>query len=593
MTKRQAQLNELINDEKRYTEAQRKRATDSISLAKAKAQAEQQLAKQKDEREAKEAKAAADAEKRAQKEIELANKKAEAIARAQKASEIKETFAAEEAAVKEIINLRLKEERIKQRLASSSVGDAERAVLQDQVQAIQDKINKSGEYTKRQIDAANASEKVKAAVDKTAQAQAKASDAAEKQARSIENMGNRLVSMFSTMVLMKGLKDLWNNATTYAAEYYDQMNEIQVVTQKSDSDIANLSNQYRQMAKEMSVSSKEIASAATTFYRQGLGDDEVEQRLKYTTQFAKVAAVDFTQAAELITATTNSMSNDIQGNIQRVVDVFVYLGDNAGTSGEEIAVAMQKSAAAAGQFGVSFEWLGAYIATVSETTRQAAEVVGTSLNSIIARMHAIRTTGYNSEDETKINDVAKALATVDIALLDQEGNWRDMTDIFNDIAEQWDTMDSKQQSYIATTLAGTKQQNTFLALMSDLSKGLEGGSRAWELYEGAMQSAGTVSEKYETWEKSVEAANGRLQASMEELYSTLWSAETSTWFKNLAAGFIDALAAGNQFLGGLGPIIAAIVTVGAVSKASGLGVIGLGKALTSVIAAHPVLMAVT
>ena len=168
-------------------------------------------------------------------------------------------------------------------------------------------------------------------------------------------MTNRMISMFSSMVIMKGMRDLWNNATKYATEYYDQLNEIQVVTMKSDTDIDNLSQKYREMARQMSVSSKEIASAATTFYRQGLDDADVEKRLTYTTQFAKVAAVDFNQAAELITATANSMSNDIQGDIQRVVDVFVYLGDNAGTSGQEVATAMQKVAAAAGTFGVSFE----------------------------------------------------------------------------------------------------------------------------------------------------------------------------------------------------------------------------------------------
>lgn len=398
--------------------------------------------------------------------------------------------------------------------------------------------------------------------------------------------------MYGAMMLIRGIKDLWKNAMEYANEYYDQLNEIQVVTEKSDAEIAVLTERYRDMASQMSVSSKDIASAATTFYRQGLNDTQVEQRLKYTTQFAKVAGVEFTQAAELITATANSMSADIQNNIQRVVDVFVYLGDHAGTSGEEVARAMQKSAAAAGQFGVSFEWLGAYIATVSETTRQAAEVVGTSLNSIIARMHAIRTTGYNSEDETKINDVAKALATVDIALLDQEGNWRDMTEIFNDIAAQWDTMDDKQQSYIATTLAGTRQQNTFLALMADLSKGLEGGSRAWELYTGAMQASGTVAEKYATWERSVEAAEGRLTAATEKLYNTLWNGNTSKMFKNIAAGFMEALAAGNEAIGGLGPLVILLGAIGAVAIASGKG-IGVFSAALTALKSHPVLLAIS
>lgn len=54
---------------------------------------------------------------------------------------------------------------------------------------------------------------------------------------------------------------------------------------------------------------------------------------------------------------------------QRVADVFLYLGDNAASSGEEIGTAMSRSAALADTAGVSFEMLGAMIATVSERTR--------------------------------------------------------------------------------------------------------------------------------------------------------------------------------------------------------------------------------
>ena len=324
---------------------------------------------------------------------------------------------------------------------------------------------------------------------------------------------------------------------------------------KSDEQISNLSTQYRQMAKEMSVSSKDIASAATTFYRQGLGDAEVEQRLKYTTQYAKVAAIDFNTAADLITATSNSMGDQIQGDIQRVTDVFIYLGDHAGTSAEEVGTAMQRASASAGQFGVSFEWLGSYIATVSETTRQAAEVEGTSFNAIIARLHTIRTTGYNQEDETKINDVAKALSTIDVALLDNQGNWRDMTDIFNDVASKWDTLDGKQKSYIATAMAGTRQQNTFLALMDDLSKGIEGGSRAWELYEGAMNSAGTTMQKYEVWSQSVEAAQGRLNASLEEMYNVFVSGDLLKGVMDFGARFVENFTAATKATSGLNILV--------------------------------------
>lgn len=532
-----------------------------------------------------------------QKKEEAYNKvwqQAEAAARAQAQ---REAAAADKQAVNELITMYTQLEQIKQREAQLSASSkassgqshaAELAALAEQRAQIEAKISDTTRYSDAQRQAAQNSQQVANAVNQTALAQARAADSAQ----SLNQLTQQLVSMFGSMVLMKGFREMWSSSTTYAKEYYDQMNEIQVVTMKSSTEIEQLSTKYRDMAKEMSVSSQEIASAATTFYRQGLNDTEVEDRLINTTQFAKVAAMDFNEAAELITATANSMGDQIGGDIQRVVDVFVYLGDNAGTSGEEVAKAMQKSAAAASQFGVSFEWLGAYIATVSETTRQAAEVVGTSLNSIMARMHSIRTTGFNSEDETKINDVAKALATIDVELMDQQGNWRDMTDVFNDVASKWDTLDGKQQSYIATTMAGTRQQNTFIALMNDLSKGVEGGSRAWELYQGAMLSTGTVAEKYEVWEQSVEAANGRLQASLEGAYSLFVDGGVIAGFKNFEAGFVNLFTEATKATGGLNLVAGALAGIGvafALASASGVTF----ASVLSTIMAHPVILSIT
>ena len=209
----------------------------------------------------------------------------------------------------------------------------------------------------------------------------------------------------------------------------------------------------------MNVASTEIATAAVEFWRQGLPEDEVNSRLKSTIQYAKISGLEFAEAAELITAATNTM----EISAKRASDVFAYLGDASASGADEIGIAMQKASASAVEFGLSFEWLGGYIATISEKTRQAPEVIGTSINSIMARLHSIKAKGYNEEDATRINDVAKALNTIDVALMDSEGNWRDMSDIFDDIADKWDTLDSKTRSYIATTMAGTRQQNYFIA----------------------------------------------------------------------------------------------------------------------------------
>lgn len=163
----------------------------------------------------------------------------------------------------------------------------------------------------------------------------------------------------------------------------------------------------------------------------------------------------------------------------------------------------------------------------------------------MARLHSIKAKGYNEEDITKINDVAKALATVDVALLDNEGNWRAMSDIFSDIAEQWGTLDSKTKSYIATTIAGVRQQNYFLALMNDMALGIEGGSRAYELYAGALDAAGTAEQKYSIWQESVTAAQNRLTAAMQSFYALL-DAEWMKGFYESMAGMVEIITAGTD-----------------------------------------------
>lgn len=256
----------------------------------------------------------------------------------------------------------------------------------------------------------------------------------------------------------------------------------------------------------------------------------------------------FEESAELVTAATNTM----EIGAQRVVDVFAYLGDASASGADEIGVAMQKASASAKEFGISFEWLGAYIATISEKTRQAPEVIGTSLNSIMARLHAIKAKGFNEEDATRINDIAKALSTLEkpVRLIDEEtSQWRDMPVIFEEIAQQWNALDAKQRAYISTTMAGTRQQNYFLALMSDMSKVTEGQSRAFELYEGAMTSAGTAANKYAIWQDSVTAAQNRLTAATQNFYALL-NAEWMKAFYDGMADIVNILTAGTDAMNG-------------------------------------------
>ena len=81
------------------------------------------------------------------------------------------------------------------------------------------------------------------------------------------------------------------------------------------------------------------------------------------------------------------------------------------------------------------------------------------------------------------NKVDTALKSVGVALKDSSGQFRNLDDVFNELASKWDSLDRNTQRYIATTAAGSRQQSRFIAMMSDYDRTLE-------LQEAAYNSVG-------------------------------------------------------------------------------------------------------
>lgn len=55
---------------------------------------------------------------------------------------------------------------------------------------------------------------------------------------------------------------------------------------------------------------------------------------------------------------------------------------------------------------------------------------------------------------TSLNNVEKALRSVGISLRDSYGLFRDLQDVLDDLGAKWDSLNSVQQAYIATSIAG-------------------------------------------------------------------------------------------------------------------------------------------
>ena len=254
----------------------------------------------------------------------------------------------------------------------------------------------------------------------------------------------------------------------------------------------------------------------------------------------------------------------------RIADTWSYMGDAVATSAPEIAEAMSKASASLKSVGVGFERASAYAAIMIAKTQQAGQVIGTQLNSIASRYAKVTSTGYRkitSDDEGEalsFNDVSKSLKMAGIEMYNvATGEFKALSDVLDELAPKWNSLDEATQKYIATSIGGTRGMNYFLTLMENYDEALA-------LEDEAMANRGIANEKYLIWLEGVEAAQNNLKNSAERLYSVL-SGEALTGLYNTLAGIIDVFAGATDAVDGFNlklPLMAAgaMLVVGAITK---------------------------
>lgn len=248
---------------------------------------------------------------------------------------------------------------------------------------------------------------------------------------------------------------------------------------------------------------------------------------------SKVGAIDAGSATEYLTSTLNGYKMSAQ-DAMSVVDKMSAVDIAAATSVEELALALQKTANMARTTGVELDEIIGMIATVSEVTRQAPEIVGTSFKTLFSRMTQVAAGKEIDNEGEKLNDVEITLNRAGIALRSSQNDWRDMYDVLNDVAGKWKELDDTQRAQIATALGGTRQKEIVLALM-------ENWDRVAKYVKISEQSAGSASEKMQYYLESIQAETNKLRASWEQFVYSNGVVKFITGVIQLATSLLDIL----------------------------------------------------
>ena len=325
----------------------------------------------------------------------------------------------------------------------------------------------------------------------------------------IQELGQRATYFLS----LENSVDLFRQGVRKAIETVKEldkaMTETAVVTDFNIGDMWNMLPEYTQMANELGVATQGVYEASTLYYQQGLKTEEVMALTNETLKMARIAGLECADATNLMTAALRGFNMEInESSAQRVNDVYSELAAITAADTNEIATAMTKTASIAASANMELETTAALLAQMIETTREPAETAGTAMKTIIARFTEMKKATSDivtvDGEEISVNKVDAALASVGVSLKNAKGEFRDLDDVFIELASKWNSLDMMSQRYIATMAAGSRQQSRFIAMMSNYDRTLE-------LVNAAYSSAGASSRQFEKTQESLESKLARLQ----------------------------------------------------------------------------------
>lgn len=352
--------------------------------------------------------------------------------------------------------------------------------------------------------------------------------------------------------ILHGFMGAVSTAYGYAQDLNESLNNIRIVTGQSSEEMAKFAKEANTAAKVLSTTTTKYTDAALIYYQQGLDDEQVKERTDITIKMANVARESAETVSDQMTAVWNNFYDGSQ-SLEHYADAMVRLGADTASSTDEIAGGLEKFAAVANTIGLSFDNAAAALATITATTRQSEDVVGTSLKTIFARIQGLKL-GDTLEDGTTLNQYSQALEKVGINIKNSSGELKDMDDLLQEMGEKWDTISKSQQVALAQQVAGVRQYTQLIALMDNFDYYQEN-------LERAQNADGSLDKQADIYAESWEAAGKRLRASLESVFTDIISDDFFIDLTDALAKIVNAVDWLIDNLGGLKGLLATISTI--------------------------------
>ena len=245
----------------------------------------------------------------------------------------------------------------------------------------------------------------------------------------------------------------------YTKELDAAMTNIRVVTGASAEEAQTLARGYTQLAKELGVTTVEVANSANEWARQGYEAEQANQLIIASSKLAKLGMISTTEATKDLTSAIKGFKLSTE-DAMSVVDKLTKIDQVAAISAGNLAEGLARVSTTAQQAGLSLDETAAMVTTITEVTQRDASTAGEALRTLISRYSNVKAGVFTSmgeeaeETSGNINDIEKVLGKLGIRIRTSGTEMRSIEDVLDELAGKWNTLDDVSRNAVASAFAG-------------------------------------------------------------------------------------------------------------------------------------------
>lgn len=324
------------------------------------------------------------------------------------------------------------------------------------------------------------------------------------------------------------------------------LTQFKIVSSATSSEVENISQKAYELATNLGSSTVSIVESITDWRRLG---KTIEESMILAEQSAKLATgglMEVGTATEAITSSLQAFDISID-DTSKMVDQFIYLGNNYAITSEELATSLEKSSAALVAAGNTIEQAQA-MEVAGNTILQDSDAVANAIKVLSMRLRGTKASELEKagedtegliENASKLYNTVKNLTKTQsnpegVSIINKmNGEYKSTYEILRDISKVWGEISDVNQAALLEVIAGKVRASSAAAI-------LQNGDILESAYEDALyNSEGAGTTALETSLDSIEKKVTILQNKLKRLGQNIIESDTLKSLVDFASNLVD------------------------------------------------------